>query len=381
MAASSPALSLTVRQLRAKLHSLGLETTGKKAELVARLEASAGFTQLPQDQNASNPAVAASNATATVDTSDREREDRGVSAELRSTILSVMTDTLPILLAAQSAASPPVAPHIADRPANQTSQMGTRAIPPSAPLQPASRLLPSNNLSRSATDKILAGEFVEFSTLLPDASVGNSGGHQGGRHILQLELQDGLPLRVVEDTPQQPRARHVHDIATWLEAYSVFMHTILQVAPHRALELINYQSLILEANRRFLPAGWMAYDRSFRQAAARDASLRWDCIEGNVWQLSVTGHARPQCTSCNQTHPPTPSGRCPFRPFRSGNPDGPYTARPICRNYNANRCSGGCGRSHICTECRGPHPATVCSSASQSSSTTPAGSKPGKPRN
>ena len=58
-------------------------------------------------------------------------------------------------------------------------------------------------------------------------------------------------------------------VSTWLEAWTAYVNILLGAAPHRA-ELLRYQSIIIDANRKFFPDAWLAYDRQFRNACACD---------------------------------------------------------------------------------------------------------------
>ena len=72
------------------------------------------------------------------------------------------------------------------------------------------------------------GEFVELSELLP--SVSCSVPHARTQNVLRFESSDGGPLRVVEDGAARGKSRHVHDLATWVEAYTIMSHVIVDVA-------------------------------------------------------------------------------------------------------------------------------------------------------
>ena len=342
--------SLTVARLRQELTARGLSSDGLKQELVNRLEAALEAAPQPVTDAA------------------RDREPlapRHDESELRATILSVLTDTLPTLLAASRAdneivtavshvTSPPD-PTPATLPPAQAAQLATSPTP----------------LPRRMTDRILSGEFINLSDLLPNVI---SSGILTTRPTMQLEVGEG-GMRVVEGTCQ-PRGRHVHDLSTWLEAYTVYMQVMLQAAPHRTHELLGYQSLIIKANRRFQPAAWLNYDRSFCQFAAANPLSKWDNIEANLWQLATTGLARPACAACQTPHPPTPAGGCPFRAFRqsssphaSGAGGATFQGRPICQNYNYHRCTGNCFRAHVCLQCNARHPATRCTTTSKADAT------------
>ena len=71
-------------------------------------------------------------------------------------------------------------------------------------------------------------------------------------------------MRVVEDSATRSKSRHVHKLATWVEASTVLVQIMVDIASHRTVELLSYQ---------------------FRIKAAADPSLKWDIIEPSLWQL------------------------------------------------------------------------------------------------
>jgi len=356
---SAAIAGLSVPQLRKELTALGLDSSGLKAQLVSRLQSS-----LPSPSSSTQP------------DSEREREPRHPTNDedqLRTTIVSVMAETLPTLLASLPQPPQPTLPVSAPPPT--LSSHAPPAVPPPPQLaQPIPAL--AQPIPARLRERILSGEFVDLSELLPQISTTHSVASSQA-NITHFEMSQGGGLRMVEESSVRGRGRHVCDLSTWLEAYTVFLQCILQVAPHRATELIAYQSLIIEANRRFTPEGWLDYDRQFRLLAAASPTRRWDIIDGNLWQLATTGRARQACSFCGMTHQPFPSGRCLFRQSRQP-PSGAvstdfHNGRPICRNYQLNRCSHSCGRAHVCSICRGGHPSQRCRQGGNGAAT---GTKP-----
>ena len=283
---------------------------------------------------------------------------------LRETIVQVMAETLPTLLAAQGPLLPTGVSSDSSSSVTQSASVtvGPAAPSPSGVVGPTQ--LPTSTVSKALQNKILTGEFVEFSELLPEV-LGSSSGPQTG---FQVQLLDGTPLRFMDDsTPKAKTRRHICDLATWLEAWTVYVNVVVQSYPQRTHELLGYQAIIVEANRKFLPDAWLEYDRQFRSAAANDTARKWNVVEPNAWQLATSGRARPVCSKCSLTHPPSTSGNCPFRANRaeanSSNTsiNAPSVGgRPICRNFNWQRCQGMCGRAHVCISCRGRHPHAEC---------------------
>ena len=240
-------------------------------------------------------------------------------------------------------------------------------------MQPSQPVVPAR-----LRERILRGEFIELSDLLPDAIATAS----DPAEVLQLESVGGgrkvqLVQKSLSASPQSKR--HVHDIGTWLEAFTVYCRVIVDSAPDRAAELLAYQAIILDANCRFHTDAWLAYDRMFRTALSAMPHLyAWHRIDTNMWQTYLTGRGRMQCSRCSLVHPPAAS--CPFRggpstgsgfggQYQHSSSDARFNGKTICRNYNLGRCSNSpCSRAHVCLQCRGKHPAQHCTTSKSSTS-------------
>ena len=155
--------SLTVARLRQELTACGLSSDGLKQELVNRVEAALEAAPQPVTDAARNQEPLA------------PRHDK---SELRATILSVLTDTLPTLLAACRADNEivtagshtkcPPDPTPATLPPAQAAQLATSPTP----------------LPRRMTDRILSGEFINLSDLLPNVISSGKRSFIKRRHFL-----------------------------------------------------------------------------------------------------------------------------------------------------------------------------------------------------
>ena len=241
--------------------------------------------------------------------------------------------------------------------------------------------LPTSTVPARVTDRILRGEFINFDDLLPEAL-------GAAPSPIQLQVStSGQPVQLIHDPHPKAIQRRVHDLSTWLEAWTAFVNVILSAAPRRSNELLGYQAIIIDANKKFFPDAWLAYDRQFRLACANDPSRSWNVVDANMWQLTMTGKSRPTCTACFLVHPLSGGGRCPFRSHSSqaiahtASTSRPreiiHDGREVCRNYNFRRCtSGQCVRAHVCLRCRGSHPSTSCSEPATKRSRQSAAGRP-----
>ena len=168
---------------------------------------------------------------------------------------------------------------------------------------PSSRALllrPSTSYIR----RIRLGKFIKFDKLLP----------------VHDELVFGGRERLGTDNKRQrPAKRQVHDLASWLEAWNIFLAVRVQSHPREALQLVKYQAIICHLFTAYSAAACLKYDSLFRQAAARDKSklIAWDHLKEDILVWCATRQPfRPskfqpagQADSRVTGPPSTPSGR------------------------------------------------------------------------
>ena len=220
---------------------------------------------------------------------------------------------------------------------------------------------------------ILKGEYIDFSTLLPEVmfSVATS------THSPNASRSTGHPPRITS-------------FSTWLDAWNIYIATVVANNPGRASELLGYQRLIHFASKQFNTASWLKYDAQFRTLAASNPQLRWDSRHSDLWldsldiQTSSNSSTRSQwpCTYCGSTyHFPDRCPRCPFRVSQQGfnsTQQGPGSNPPqrdsdarslTCRDFNNGTCNRNpCHYQHNCYACGSPnHPAYKCNGQPTSS--------------
>ena len=241
-------------------------------------------------------------------------------------------------------------------------------------------------LPRHIKEKIVRGEYVSFCKLLPHTEAPPFAG------------------TTAEDRRRRRSTTHptIQDRNTWLEAWNQFLGARLSHDPSLALELVKYQTILTMLFKNYAAAACLEYDRLFRQAAARDTSIRWDTLKEDifVWALTLPTHAHParlatntgsapqpfrnpahardgaQATSTSRAGPNSNCSR-PNRPRDAGNkptassstsatdPRSTHTSTgtEICRRFNWGSCtSSNCVYAHSCWTlgCGGVHPATGC---------------------
>ena len=107
--------------------------------------------------------------------------------------------------------------------------------------------------------------------------------------------------------------RCIVDIATWMEAFSIYSLVLTSHFPHRWRDLSQYKLLILRTYQKFSNRVWLAYDRAFREHAAATNLTDWSNMNVQLFNFhaagaSTHGHgefanesAEPAGAPCSQT--------------------------------------------------------------------------------
>ena len=201
-------------------------------------------------------------------------------------------------------------------------------------------------LDKALEDRILRGEYVDFSLLLPETL------YQTQTPSLQLCYKEsppgslGSPLTVVK------RKKPVVDsFQKWLDVFIACMLVIVTAYPNRAVELIKYQQILSHAVTKLKGLAWYTYDEHFRRRAARDLTIAWDRIDIELWVVTFTGTTKPHCSICSS--PYHQSDDCPHQePSKK-----PRRSALVCFDFNK---PSGCQRR----TCHFPHNCRRCGSSS-----------------
>ncbi len=190
---------------------------------------------------------------------------------------------------------------------------------------------------------ITTGQFVEFSSLLVKPSEPLPSGP-----VISI---DG---RVVVSHNPKP-LRRLHDIAQWVQAFSIYTFVMVSYCPWRAVDLLKYQLLILRTQAQFGGQAWLNYDEAFRRDAAARHVTDWSCMHVELYNFH-TASTRLPTTLTTRTPPESLGARF---------------ATSICRSWNAGRCIGSrafCRYLHVCDtpRCRGTHRRVHCPNVSLS---------------
>ena len=180
--------------------------------------------------------------------------------------------------------NPPISavPTVQGAPATASAEVPST----SASLLPAVSLSPATEpFPRKLVEKIQAGQFVEMKELLSDNIA----------LLQQLDVFQGQCAMPVLPGALKSRLREVATLPSWLYSYLAYM------ADPTTRDRLAYGRLLLREAQRHGGAGWLDYDRVFRQQAALDATLPWNSIHLAIQAATLTSRtAQPGlfCTLC-----------------------------------------------------------------------------------
>ena len=254
---------------------------------------------------------------------------------------------------------------------------GKGPVRPSASSVATGEGLPA--LEKKLRERILAGEFVDF-TELPTAK----GKVRGLPHSVEGQIV------VVQAADLSENRKLVPDIATWVQCFGIYMAVVTSEAPDRTKSMLAYMALIAKCSLRYRWPSWAVYDLNFRQEAA-DTGLRdWSRVDPSIYSICFTGASislENWCKRCNSIDHVTET--CPHNykaPFISrkresvfaqgGSPPkkrpAPHSIMETCRRYNSQngecRFGEACMYQHKCETCGDySHPSPRCSKAKKAS--------------
>ena len=370
--------SLSTEVLRLRLQAANLPVTGSKAEMISRLKAavqprpsqppSSGRVQKrtrskritatrprrADPTNADRVLDDASDQSSLEGSVDGLEEDDvdlasfGLSAPQRAPTdsqpgpftdaqMAAIQDTVRLSLeqVINSRSSPSIEP-FSSPPTPSTSTPAPRRQGAATPLSL------HRPLDRNLEDKILRGEYVDFTLLLPDSL------SRPQVPEIQLRVDDSTPGSASPVSMVCKRKPVIDNFQKWLDAYTAYMLVLVASYPRRSLELLKYQQIISRAATKFKGLAFLAYDEQFRRRAAYDLSISWDQVDLELWTVTFSGLAKPHCLLCSSPyHSQTdcPSADPSRLPPKNG---------PVCFRFN--RTSGctasACPFPHVCRRCR-----------------------------
>ena len=112
-------------------------------------------------------------------------------------------------------------------------------------------------------------------------------------HFTALNPQDATTLVFV---PSQRKKRRIDGLSYWLEAWNVYLHTILSHFPQLAPDLLDQ---ICKFSRKFKASAWLMYDTAFRNMAASNLSIAWGKVNEQLYNDILKEETLPYCIHCH----------------------------------------------------------------------------------
>ena len=150
-------------------------------------------------------------------------------------------------------------------------------------------------------DKIISGEFIDFTSLLSKAMFLGTQSLKPSR-LITVHLSSEKNDFSVRPTPPP---RKISSFSTWMEAWNTYLAIVIDHAPAHAPQLVAYQRIITSASIQYPLAAWLNYDVRFRTLAASDPLLRWNVRLTDLWLECFSGTpasvTRWPCVQCGST--------------------------------------------------------------------------------
>ena len=232
-------------------------------------------------------------------------------------------------------------------------------------------------LPKRLVDKIIAGDYVDFSELPPA-----KGKSKGPSQALEGQVV------VIQAAELMSSRKIIPDLATWSQCFNLFAAVVVKQQPERARSLFAYSSLIARCSAKYGWPSWIVYDQNFRQEAAESGNLDWAKVDPSIYTQCFTGatqmSAEGWCRRCQSVDHLTEN--CPSKPGPSSagysagyanssrkfplplagrKRSAPQSIPEVCKKYNKYdgdcRFGDNCIFQHKCGNCGEPnHPVTQC---------------------
>ena len=123
---------------------------------------------------------------------------------------------------------------------------------------------------------------------------------------------------VLTGAARKPR-KEIHDILSWVVAFTVYSVILTSHFFHRWRDLASYKLLILRTDRQFSGSAWCEY-KAFRQHAAASKLSDWSSINVQLFNFHTAGSGLRSYVAANVPHSHTATGSS-FEPLGNNNRD------------------------------------------------------------
>ena len=145
-------------------------------------------------------------------------------------------------------------------------------------------------IPRKTAEKILAGDYVDFSDLPPTRGKAKSLPSSVEGHIIVVQAADLAQSRKL-----------IPDLGTWSQCFAIFMAVVTAKEPDRSADLLAYLSTIAKASLKYRWPAWIVYDQNFRQEAADKGLRKWAQVDPSIYAQCFTSMSISQegwCKTC-----------------------------------------------------------------------------------
>ena len=193
------------------------------------------------------------------------------------------------------------------------------------------------HLDEGMIDKIVKGDYVDFSKLLPRDRVM---AEEDGR--MEMIIKNGKTFWAPVSSGVQ-----ISNFSKWEQAFRVYSNVYMKHHPSRAPELIEYNHVIHTIASHYTWENVYLYDKDFRLHMSHNPARSWAIILQQAWSLRLRDRlSNPQ-----------------YAQFSANK--GKTSTEP-CRRFNRGRCNYGtnCKFDHRCSYCnKFGHAAVNCRKA------------------
>ena len=126
-------------------------------------------------------------------------------------------------------------------------------------------------------NKIVKGEYVDFSKLLPRDHILNE---EDGR--MELIVHNGKTFWSPVAEPVT-----INGFSKWEQAFRVFLNIYTKAHPHRSTELIQYNHVIHSISLSYIWENVYNYDKEFRIHISHHPERSWSVILQQAWSMRL----------------------------------------------------------------------------------------------
>ena len=139
--------------------------------------------------------------------------------------------------------------------------------------------LVGSHLDQNMQDRIIQGEYVDFSRLIPKDRILTADDNR-----YEMVVKDGKTYWVPAGNQE---GTSISNFNRWEQAFRVYSDVYMRAYPHRSSELVQYCHLIHTASQSYTWKNVYMYDKDFRLHMARHPTCSWSIILQQAWVVRL----------------------------------------------------------------------------------------------